>query len=274
MQHQERGSDPVAYLQQLMAKAKGLAVGDEAALDAIQRQTRTFIRRTFGESHNYYKEFDDIGFPSEYFYGEEEFKRDWTLNSQRVFNLLEAMSKEIEVFGLSKVTDDARADHPILKRVFISHGHDAEMREDTQAFIKQVGLEPVTLEDSPSEGRTVIEKLEHYSNVPFAVILFSPDDLAYSGRELPSEAKPRARQNVVLELGYFLAKIGRSNVLVLQRMSEGFEKPSVIDGVMYVSYDESGKWKSSLAVELQARGHDIDVSQLLEIGLADLDIPF
>lgn len=274
MKHQESGSAPVAYLQDLMAKTKDLALGEEAALDAIQRQTSTFIRRTFGEAHSYYREFHDIVFPSEYFYGEDEFKKDWTLNRDRVFNLLEAMLKEIEVFGLFRLADYACVHHEISKRVFISHGHDAEMREDTEAFIKQVGLEPVILEDRPSEGRTVIEKLEHYSDVSFALILFSPDDLAYSRRGLPSEAKPRARQNVVLELGYFLAKIGRSNVLVLQQASEGFQKPSVIEGVMYVPYDESGQWKRSVAAELQARGHDIEASQLLEIELADLEIPF
>jgi predicted nucleotide-binding protein len=271
---QESESTPVAYLQELMAKASAVTLGDEAALDAVQRQTRTFIRRTFGEGHVYQHEFDNIVFPSEYFYREDEFKNDWTLNKQRVVNLLEAMLKEIEVFGLSTATADTRVDTEVLKRVFISHGHDARMREDAVAFIKQVGLDPVIMEERPSEGRTVVEKLEHYSNVSFAVILLSPDDLAYAKSKLPAEAKPRARQNVILELGYFLAKLGRKDVLVLHRKTKGFEKPSVIDGVIYVPYEELGDWRSSLVIELQARGHNIDMSELLEIEIAALDIPF
>jgi hypothetical protein len=247
-----------------MTKAENLAVGDEAALDALQKQIRMVIRRTFGEGHSYQSEYGNIVFAPRFLYSEEEYKDDWVLNKKKMFNLLETMLGEIEVFGLPVRVGKTKHTSPEnFKRVFISHGHDIEMREATTKTIKKLGLEPVILEEQASEGRTAIEKLVHYSDVSFAVILFSPDDLVYSKDGLPSAARPRARQNVVLELGYLISELGRENVLVLYRKVEGFEKPSVIDGIVYVPYDELGAWKKSLIIELQARGHMVNLDKLL-----------
>lgn len=251
-----------------------MVLGDEAALDAVQRHTNLAIRKLFGEGHEYLREFTDIYFPDEHLYREEEFKKDWLLSKQKLINLLATMLKEIELFGLFTATGIQPVSREVSKRVFISHGHDAEMKEEARAFITKVGLEPVVLDERPNEGRTVIEKLEHYSAVSFAVILFSPDDFAYSRRHSPSEIKSRVRQNVVLELGYFVAKLGRKNVAVLLKKGKRIEKPSMFEGMMYVAYDDLGAWRHSLAVELQASGHEIDTSRLFEMDLKDLDVPF
>src|SRR5207248_6929906 len=96
--------------------------------------------------------------------------------------------------------------------VFVVHGHD-EVRHTVSELITGAGLQPVMLDGRPNRGRTIIEKLEDHANTSFAVVLLTPDD---EGRKKGSRRlRPRARQNVILELGYFLARLGRQRVCAL-----------------------------------------------------------
>ena len=104
-----------------------------------------------------------------------------------------------------------------------------------------------------------IEKFEDHSDVSFAVILLTPDDIG-ALKDEQEKSQPRARQNVILELGYFIGKLGRENVCVLYK--EGVEVPSDVHGVGYVLYDEGGAWRPNLANELEAAGFDIDKNKL------------
>src|SRR5438876_10758390 len=113
--------------------------------------------------------------------------------------------------------------------VFIVHGHDEWMRGRVVAQLQMLGLRPIVLQDELNKGRTIIEKLVDIEKlidtgaVGFAVVLLSPDDMGYSKRDGAGKARPRARQNVVLELGYFIGKIGRDRVLPLVKKEKGFE---------------------------------------------------
>jgi len=90
--------------------------------------------------------------------------------------------------------------------IFIVHGHDNEAKETLARYIEHIGCTPIILHEKPSQGHTVIEKLEAYANrSSFAVVLLTPDDIGYP-KDRQDDRKPRARQNVILELGYFLAK--------------------------------------------------------------------
>lgn len=145
-------------------------------------------------------------------------------------------------------------------KVFIVHGHDEAAREATARFLERLGLEPVILHEQASGGRTIIEKMEHYSEVGYAVVLLTPDD---EGRN-KSQGEPyrdRARQNVILELGYFTGKIGRNRVCALHRGS--VEIPTDYLGVLYVPLDEGGGWQLRLAKELKAAGFEIDMNKAI-----------
>ena len=136
---------------------------------------------------------------------------------------------------------------PESKRVFVVHGHDEEMKQSVARTLQQHKLEPIILHEQPNRGRTLIEKFEEEaSDVGFAVVIFSPDDEGRIRGE--GNLRPRARQNVVLELGFFFGKLGRGSVFVLYREIEGFELPSDIAGVLYVPYDRAGAWKVDLLV--------------------------
>ncbi len=134
------------------------------------------------------------------------------------------------------------------RKVFVVHGHDEAAKEATARFLEKLDLQPVILHEQSSGGRTIIEKFEKYSgDVGFAVVLLTPDDFGAARKE-KDKLKPRARQNVVLELGYFLGKLARNRVCALHK--GGIELPSDIQGVIYVEMDDAGAWRTKLAQEL------------------------
>lgn len=144
-------------------------------------------------------------------------------------------------------------------KVFIVHGHDGEARETAARFLSNVGLVPIILHEQASRGRTVIEKVEAHGEVGFAIVLLTPDDEGRArGKE---ELAPRARQNVLLELGYFIARLGRENVCTLRKGQ--VEIPSDFAGVVWTDMDDSGGWRVALGKELRAAGYEIDWNQVM-----------
>lgn len=148
-------------------------------------------------------------------------------------------------------------------QIFIVHGHDEEMKLAVARTLEKLGLEPIILHEQLNQGRTIIEKFESYSgNVSFAIVLLSPDDIGYKKDQSPKSAMFRARQNVILELGYFMGKLGRKNVFVLHRKESNFELPSDILGTLYTPFDPHNGWKLTLAKELKEVGYKIDFGKL------------
>lgn len=148
----------------------------------------------------------------------------------------------------------------LTKKVFVVHGHDNEAKETVARFIERLRLSPVILHEQANSGRTIIEKFEALSDVGFAVVLLTPDDI---GAPVASskDLKPRARQNVILELGYFMGKLSRFRVCALYK--KGVEIPSDYQGVLYVELDPGGAWKKKLAQELVEANFSIDLDGLL-----------
>lgn len=136
------------------------------------------------------------------------------------------------------------------RKIFIVHGHD-EAREMVARFVVRLGFEPIILHEQASQGRTIIEKVELHGDVQFAIVILTPDD---EGRAKGGVLQPRARQNVVLELGYFLGRLGRHNVCALKRGD--LEIPTDFAGVVYQPLE--GDWRRMLGQELQAAGFEID----------------
>jgi predicted nucleotide-binding protein len=149
-------------------------------------------------------------------------------------------------------------------QVFVVYGHDDAAKQSLETMLRRWGLEPLILDQLPSEGQTIIEKLEKYTGeVGFAVVLATPDDEGYRiGR--PDEKKTRARQNVVLELGMLLAKLGRKRVAVILKNQKEMERPSDIHGLIYIAYKDDLIKEGGvlLAKELAAAGYEIDVRKL------------
>jgi predicted nucleotide-binding protein len=136
-----------------------------------------------------------------------------------------------------------------------------DAKDKVGRFLERLKLEPIVLHEQASEGRTVIEQFEVYANVGFAVVLLTPDDVGARATER-TNLNLRARQNVVLELGYFMGKLKRNRVCALYK--EGVEVPSDISGILYTKLDSAGDWRAKLAQDLSAAGIPIDVDGLLK----------
>ena len=147
------------------------------------------------------------------------------------------------------------------KKVFIVHGHDNEAKETTARFIEKLGLQPIILHEQSNAGRTIIEKFETYSDdIAFTIVLLTPDDVGAVASD-KTNLKPRARQNVIMELGYFMGRLGRLNVCALHK--GGVELPSDYQGILYIEMDLSGAWKSKIAQELVQAKLQIKIEALL-----------
>lgn len=144
----------------------------------------------------------------------------------------------------------------LSRRVFVVHGHDDGSREMVARFLERIGFEAVILHEQANQGRTVIEKVEAYGDVGFAVVLLTPDD---EGCVRGGTPVPRARQNVILELGYFIGRLGRGKVCALKRGT--LEIPSDYVGVVYESME--GNWQQALGRELKEAGHHIDWNKVM-----------
>lgn len=157
--------------------------------------------------------------------------------------------------GQDKANSRQTADN---QSVFIVHGHDNELKISVARFVERLGLRAVILHEQVSQGKTVIEKLEKHGDVGFAIILMTADDKAAVKDSTTYEA--RARQNVVLELGYFIGRLGRDRVCPL--IAPGVVQPSDILGIVYLPIDPNGRWEMELAKELKAAGLAADLNRL------------
>ena len=144
------------------------------------------------------------------------------------------------------------------KRVFIVHGHDDKIKWDVSNFLRKLNLEPVILHEQANRGKTIIEKIESETDVGYGIVLYTPCDKGGTKDTDFENMKFRARQNVIFEHGFLIARLGRDRVCAL--LDGDVEQPSDIDGVLYVKYQ--GDWKLTVANELRSAGYDIDFNNL------------
>jgi predicted nucleotide-binding protein len=163
----------------------------------------------------------------------------------------------LPIYGSVSIDEPGEAIAPSTK-VFIVHGHAEGPREAVARFLEQLGLEPIVLHERANRGRTIIEKFEAHADVGFAIVLLTPDD---EGGRQGGKQHPRARQNVILELGYFIGRLGRSQVCALK--AGDVELPSDILGVAWTPLDPGGAWKQRLAKELEAAGYGLDWNKMM-----------
>ena len=180
--------------------------------------------------------------------------------------ILKSMVDEIKEYGTEEDDTFSETDSAVpqdfsdSREVFIVHGHDEAAKESVARFIDKLGLKPIILHEQANKSRTIIEKFESHSDVAFAVVLMTPDDVGASAKK-PNETKSRARQNVILELGFFLGKLGRDRVCALYKSD--VETPSDFDGVLYVPMDAGNGWQLQLAKEIRAAGIAIDMNNAI-----------
>jgi len=240
----------------------------ESVIEPLRKKVNSTLKDILGSGTIEYSEYELTSFYPHHFQFGESF------DERRVHYTDKLRAAALQLKALKEVLEE-RVAHAVSSqelstaqpsptsntgKVFIVHGHDHGVKEAVARFIEKLGLEPIILHEQPNEGKTVIEKIERHATADFAVVLFTPDDTGYPSKK-PDEAKPRARQNVVLELGYFMARLGRNRVALLQ-VGDDIEIPSDFSGVLYLTFDNGGGWKYQLASEMKARGMAIDMNDV------------
>ena len=175
---------------------------------------------------------------------------------------LESVRERLPLYGGDTATATPRTTSQVAngRRVFVVHGHDHATLDRVVRLLSDLDLEPVVLRDQPNEGRTIIEKFEAHADVTYAIVLMTGDDLGGVANARREEMRLRARQNVVLELGFFIGRLTRRRVAAL--VERDVERPSDIDGVLYVPLDDSGIWRLALAKEMKAAGLPVDLNRI------------
>ena len=147
------------------------------------------------------------------------------------------------------------------QKVFTVHGHDEAAKHAVARFIERLGLEAIILDEQSGGLQAIIDKFEEQAeDVVFAIILLTPDDVGAAKAE-QNELQPRARQNVILELGYFIGKLNRNQICLLYK--GGVELPSDIRGLSYILMDDYDGWQLKLAREMKSAKLPIDANKLL-----------
>lgn len=136
-------------------------------------------------------------------------------------------------------------------KVFVVHGHDEDLLKKVVAFLNKINLDVIVSKDLANKGDTIIEKIETSSNADFGVVLYTPCDIGATNTD-SGYMRARARQNVVFEHGYLLAKLGRNRVFTLIKGT--LELPSDISGTLPISTDNSD-WPTKLTAEFMAAKH-------------------
>ena len=236
-----------------------------------QRSARLAISYAFGMDSDHIQEFNKIIFYASISTADPIFNAEVAENVYRgglstAKAILESMLDEIEEYWQDDTSPPSQPggstipEQTVSNRVFVVHGRVGGTRDTVARYLETLKLEAVILQERASEGRTIIEKLEDYSDVRYAVVLCTQDDVGALATER-DKLRPRPRQNVVLELGFFLGELGRNRVCAL--IVGDMEMPSDYDGVLYIPLDDSGGWKLTLSIELDAAGLPVDMNDLL-----------
>ncbi len=205
-----------------------------------------------------------MGEPTSLSEAREGYKSGIETAKEKLHTAIEMLQERIEFQDDHEPTSASRV-QPALdsRKVFIVHGHDSNLKTDTERFVREIGLEPIVLHRQPDEGATIIEKFEKHSDVGYAFILLTPDEIAYAADqkdidEHKRKIESRARPNVIFEFGYFVGKLGRSHVCCL--LKNGVVVPSDLNGLVYKPIDQSiDEQALPIIRELKAAGYTITV---------------
>jgi predicted nucleotide-binding protein len=223
---------------------------DSPAFNKWHRDTMTAIIHTFGEE----------SVNCNYFVNVSHELKTHAEHVPLYQSVLQSMIQEVQEYWEEETIPGSPAVRNIkanTRDVFIIHGHDHGAKETVARFVTKLELNPIILHELPNQGRTIIQKFEDNAEVAYAIALLTPDDICAAKSEL-KKRHDRPRQNVIFEFGYFIGRLGGKYVCGLTKGN--VEIPSDYSGVVYISLDEAGAWRTELIRELKAAGIDVDAN--------------
>lgn len=234
-------------LYEILNSTKALDFLEENNLDAIRRKVELYSEKLF-HTDKYGNQVNNISFWSMIEPCSTPYRIEcWNSGKNELINLIETMIEDYE-FMENDTKDNNNADiKKSNNKVFIVHGRDEDKLADVELFIRRIGLTPIILKEQASQGKSIIEKIEAYSDVEFAIVLYTSCDVGKYKDD--DELSPRARQNVVFEHGYMVAHLKRENVVAL--IEQGVEIPGDWSGVVHISFTDK-EWKQEVMKEMKA----------------------
>ena len=257
--------DEIELLENLRESYSNLTYESRAEREKLSLRFKALVRRLLDDKSEYIEAFNKVSFSPISFSidgssNEARFRQSWESGHKKALNIIDAVIEDAKLFAPSKKSRNVET---LTKKdntkIFIVHGHDNEAKTEVARFIERLGLEAIILHEQTNSGATIIEKLEKYTDVGFAIVLYTPDDLGAVKTE-PDNLNLRARQNVIFEHGLLIGKIGRNNVVAL--VKETVEIPNDISGVVYETMDSKGAWKYQVAKEMKASDYTIDMNAI------------
>lgn len=231
------------------------------AFQAWHIKTERFLIKKYGKNSLEHNKFRKKHFSPVALYGKDD-NEDIGMPIKYCADSLRSCKAIFETY-LEEMVDESKnvfqnepkAEYGNMDKIFIVHGHDGELKQSVARIIEKQGIETIILSEQANKGRTIIEKFEDYSDVGGAICLFTVDD--YGRAKNDTTDNIRARQNVVLETGYFMGKLGREHVVLLA--DKGIKMPSDLSGVLYTDIEN---WQIDLLKELKAIGYTVDFNKL------------
>lgn len=269
----------VSLISELQTRTSNLDFRDDVELKVLKSKIKLVLENIFpgSDCSEYLGDIDNARFYPMAIFGERDIgneMKSWEKGKQSILAVLTAaleritFENEMLLDSDSKIADvkdyvvtDITSDSsPLNNKIFIVHGRDDAMKLTVKDFIQSIGLEPIILHEQIDKSQTVIEKfLSESEDIEFAIVLFSPDDIGKLN-EQGEKFEGRARQNVVLEYGFFVGKLGRENTYAL--VKNGTVLPNDMSGLIYNNF--SGEWKLSLMRLLSSKGYKVDMKNLLK----------
>lgn len=256
-------SRKLQLLQERITAAKN---GSPENLSDWRNQTEVVLRTVMGQDSKVYENFKAVRYTPGIYTTNTDFSPYVRAGVMKAVSVLKAATTELELLEETKQAEISNAVEEVIEvddkgaetagRIFIVHGHDDARKFQLARFLRDLtGHEPVILHEQPNKGAVLIEKLEASAEgTGFAVVLLTADDTGKANKE--KDFKPRGRQNVVFELGFFMAALGRKRVAVL--MDPGVEEPGDVKGLVYTALDSAGAWKAALATEIEEAGIPVE----------------
>jgi len=250
----------IAKGQQILS-SRPISMGDYESWELV---TRNCLEKAFGADSPNVSSVMDVGkygsFPmnAPSAWWENHWAESLQKQLKRLDGLVEVLNTEVQLASSGAVQAQWET---VGHRIFLVHGHSEAVLHEVARFLEKLEQDVVILREQPNCGRTIIEKFEDYAGVGFAIVLLTPDDRGGEALAPYEQQKPRARQNVIFELGYFIGKLGRNRVCALYR--PGVEIPSDYSGVLYLELDEPGNCRLELAKEMKAAGLPVDMNKAL-----------
>lgn len=235
--------------------SKGVASSD-SEFQAWRTKTERILTKIFGEKSFEVKDFKNRPFTLTAYVGGTE-RSAFVKRCEKDLTTTKAIFVEYLKENTEETNAEASLVSPDFTNVFIVHGHDGELKSEVALLLKKQNINGIILAEQANQGRTIIEKFEENSDkCSAAIILMTADDEGKAKSE--ADNKPRARQNVIFEAGYFMGKLGRPNVIII--VENGVEIPSDLQGVVYA---DRADWKFQVLTELKSIGYSVDANLLL-----------